>query len=358
LIPATPADETAPLPVPESASGAVARYLEERREAQLPSYLRGRASPERPPPVAPPAAHDGRAVLAGLAAASDAAVDSASGAAPTTRPPSDEHDEVPEAIDVLFVETRALRGKSALESLRAICPTEPPPKRTPREQGRSWAERPPEVDVEAEARSALFSGRATSLVRVGFARRPGADPRMIESELVRVVGEYEPMLSRFATLRAMARVASVWITEESRVAELASIVRALDDGLEDAPEAALAPLVERLGRACDGTEGRPTLESVRAHAEETVLAKRAFSKAVLGEGQWVRGTIHADGTRMPLYVPAEFEPTLPNQPRWRAVALVRPAVSRDQREEASTVLAAHALGRWLDPSTLKYQQDV
>ena len=113
----------------------------------------------------------------------------------------------------------------------------------------------------------------------------------------------------------------------------------------------------RLERVCDGLDGRPSLQEVQALAETTVLANRGFAKTVLRSGRWVRGTLRSGNAALPLYVPEDFERTLPNVARFQAAALVLPSVSRDPRESSSLVLAAIALGRSLDPKTLTFQRN-
>ena len=78
---------------------------------------------------------------------------------------------------------------------------------------------------------------------------------------------------------------------------------------------------------------------------------------MLRSGRWVRGTLRSGNAALPLYVPEDFERTLPNVARFQAAALVLPSVSRDPRESSSLVLAAIALGRSLDPKTLTFQRN-
>jgi hypothetical protein len=78
---------------------------------------------------------------------------------------------------------------------------------------------------------------------------------------------------------------------------------------------------------------------------------------VLRSGRWVRGTLRAGTAALPMYVPEEFERTLPSVVRFQAVALVLPSLSRDPREAGSLVLATIALGRSLDPQTLTFQRN-
>lgn len=315
-------------------------------EAQLPSYLRGSRSGAVQQPAS---AHEERAAFAGVVAASDAAADSAVRAvAPAVEAAA------PGVIELLFLDERALREAQPAAALAGMLATPPPKPRTAREISRSWAQRPAALELESQAREALTTGRETPLDKVGFRASGRA---LVEADLARVCGEFEPALSRFAVLKAMVQVAGLSIIEEPHAQELASLGRSLDPALSEAPEQAFAPLLARLERVCDGQDGRPSLHEVQALAETTVLATRGFAKTVLRSGRWVRGTLRSGDAALPLYVPEEFERTLPNVARFQAVALVLPSVSRDPRESGSLVLAAIALGRSLDPKTLTFQRN-
>lgn len=324
---------------------------EDPREAQLPSYMKGRPKVEPPRVVN----HDGLAALAGVAAASDAATERA-GAAAATSPRASATAPKPDALDILFIDERALRDAGVGTSLETIIGETPTSHAVPKDAARSWAQRPQPLDPKARARTAIVSGHATPLSKVGFRSANGDQRMVVDADVVRVAGVFEPVLSRLQILKTMVRIASLAITEESRAADLSALARALDDDLEYAPEAAFTSLVERLERACDGEAGRPDTAAVLAIAEATVLAKRGTSRSVLREGTWVRGTLRDGAVKIPMYVPEAFERTLPNHARWNTIALVRPVVSQDTRESSTMVLATIAMGRYVDPDTLVYRQ--
>ena len=336
----------------EVAETSFVAYEEDPREAQLPSYLKGRPKREAPPPLI---SHDGLAALAGVAAASDAATNGAA-----RRSHRDTSIEAPsallDALDVLFIDDRALKETGVSAALEVII-GEPSAHGPARDAARSWAHRPPPVDLKARARAAIVSGHVTPLSKVGFRTAPADQRIVVDADVVRVAGVFEPVLSRLQIMKTMVRVASLAITEESRAADLAALSRALDDDLEYAPEAAFASLIERLERACDGADGRPDTATVRSLAESTVLAKRGTSRSVLREGTWVRGTLRDGAVVIPMVVPEAFERTLPNHARWNAVALVRPVLSQDTREPSTMVLATIAMGRYVDPNSLAFRAD-
>ena len=322
--------------------------LQAAPDAQLPSYLRGSRSGALQQSVS---AHEERAAFAGVVAASDAAADSAVRA---VAPAVEAAAPTPGVIELLFLDERALREAQPAAALAGMLAAPPPKPRTAREISRSWAQRPAAMELESQAREALTTGRETPLDKVGFRASGRA---LVEADLTRVCGEFEPALSRFLVLKAMVQVAGLSIIEEPHAQELAALGRSLDPALSEAPEQAFAPLRARLERVCDGLDGRPSLQEVQALAETTVLANRGFAKTVLRSGRWVRGTLRSGNAALPLYVPEDFERTLPNVARFQAAALVLPSVSRDPRESSSLVLAAIALGRSLDPKTLTFQRN-
>ncbi len=347
-----PVRNAGPLRVDSSSVVAPAPFVaqeEDPREAQLPSYLKGRPKVEAPRTVN----HDGLAALGGVAAASDAATESAARSDARLVPADAKETAKPDALDVLFIDERAVR--EAAPSIEAVIGEAPPTQSAPRDAARSWAQRPQVLDPKARARAALVGGHTTPLSKVGF-RAQSTERAVIDADVIRVAGVFEPILSRLQILKTMVRVASLAITEESRAADLAALSRALDDDLEYAPEGAFSSLVERLERACDGEAGRPDTAAVKALAEATVRAKRGTSRSVLRDGTWVRGTLRDGAAQVPMYVPEAFERTLPNHARWNAVALVRPVISQDTRESSTMVLATIAMGRYVDPKSLVYRQ--
>lgn len=339
-----------PAPAPAPPAPLSSRFAPEPPQAAMPSYLKGQPAPFSVQHVV--AGHDCAAALAGVVAASNAAVERystppAQGPAPSS-PASASTDH--HLLDVLFVDERGLKEADAVAALDAIA--SPRPVRPPPEDASSWASPAPRLDLRTRVHEALLAGRDTPLQRVGFRPQRAGQPAVLQADIMRVSGVFAPKLSIVELLRTMLRVASLAIPDGAKAAELTALLPAIGDDLEYAPDSALSPVRERLERACDGADGRPTLDEVRALAEATVLAKGGYSRSVLRGGTHVRGTLHAGTASIPLYIADAFEKTLPNQARWHAIALVRPAVSQDTREPGQMVLAALAIGRLVDPINL------
>lgn len=353
-LPSPPPPPPLPPPLPPANKNApiADNQFVEPREA-VPTYLRGQAiqRPKLPKP------HDGGAAHDGAVAASNAAVDASwTPPAAATKSPivsSTEH----HLVEVLYVDDRALRAPGTLEQIEALRkhkPEPPKPRQKPAEMVGllTWSQPADPADPRTVAKSVLVSGDALPLVKVGFRAQEPGQASALEADIVRVAGTFAPLLSHAEVVRTMLRVACLALGEGAKVTELMTLLQAIDDDLDFAPDDVFFSVIDRIDKACDGQEGRPSLADVRRRAEATVLTKRGFSRTILNDVSYARGTLTSGAASMPIYVPDTFRGTLPNYARWNAVAIARPLVSHDAREDGKMVLVGLAVGRLVDPTTL------
>ncbi|WP_197041424.1 DUF2169 family type VI secretion system accessory protein [Chondromyces apiculatus] len=305
-------------------------------------------SPRPPEPAGVPA-HDARAALGGLSAASDAAATpletppSGSGAGPAPRPrlpPPSEY------VDLLWFDERApqrVRQQAAWASyLRETARTtewltgeeavqEPQATRDRREVARALARVPP-LDAFGVTRAV-----EESIDEDGILTRP----------LVVVGGELTMSFDPLEALKTTITVAS----------QLTAADKKLKDAVDAASEvvqtrAAGGPLVEgastRIRQAFAQMNRTLPADYLDATVQRTLIEERRYQRrTVLGGVRLCAALATGSGAPLPVYLPEMLADKLPLFPKFRVRAVAEPHAQQDPAETEPLALLVLALGRAL-----------
>lgn len=311
-----------------------------------------------PPPVSPmpspvpPLRHAAEAVLAGVAAASDAAV---------VRAPIVDKDSVSSVVSAgpraravvhllwfdaaLVVRVRSVAAWSPLIASLEDQPLDRESEDFDQRFSTGLVEdRRAALEVLAQAPAETRS--ASDLLRAGVRKDGRFLPRV-----ALFAGELVAELEEHASLRVAVAIATPFATDEetkTAIAEATPLLQLPTDALP--PDIATAA-IDRIRRALSRRRQLPA-SYLDDQIQRALTQKRAYSRRdVFGGPQLRLGlfvTSPSGKARMPLYLPASLASTLPLFSRFAARVIVEVEPRADQTEDSPVALRCIALGRELD----------